>query len=198
MADTNIYTTLLGNMEKHRGKPQFPNQYHIQLGVPKPSGSDSVTVINASPSTGMLTASAITPERGFNTKEYSYYGISRKLPISRTYGMFSLGFVIDDYMAISSWIEYWMDLIINPFSDFIEDYSPVVSSGYVKLIPVNRSDFESGTYKFLEAYPTKILPLDFNMSKRNELMTYTVEFNCREYEYDFWTYKTSNRTPGSR
>ena len=54
-----------------------------------------------------------------------------------------------------------------------------------------------GVYKFLEAYPVQILPIEFDVSNRNTTMRYSVLFNCTEYLFDGSNYKTSSKSrPG--
>lgn len=184
--------TLLDNLQDYR--PQLPGYFDIELGIP--DGSGGVLVVNLNPSAYPygLGQSFTTPTREFEVNEFSYYGLKRKIPIRRKYGSFTMSFLEDDFAAINGWFEYWMDIIINPFSDYIEDYNPAISAGYVNLRPVDKN-FEYGvSYKFLEAYPVQILPLQFDVTSKNTTMRYEVMFNCTEYFFDGGSYTTRPKT----
>ena len=175
--------------------PQLPGYFNITMGIP--SGGGGVTVINFNPfalSYG-IGQSFTTPTREFEVKEFSYYGIKRKIPIRRKYGSFTMSFLLDDYLAIAGWFEYWMDIIINPFNDYIEDYNPSISSGYVEIVPVDKNFQYSSKYKFYEAYPVQILPMEFDVINKNATMRYEVMFNCTEYSFEGYNYTT--RAKGS-
>ena len=183
---------LISNLQDY--KPQRPNFFDIQLGIPTATGT--VTAINFNPG-GIrygLAQSFTTPTREFEVKDFSYYGIKRKIPIRRKYGSFTMSFIEDDWLAINGWFEYWMDIVINPFNDYIEDYNPTISAGYVTLIPLDDINQESGRYKFIEAYPIQILPMQFDASTRNSTMRYEVMFNCTEYIFESNNYTTSEKT----
>jgi hypothetical protein len=186
---------LISNLQSY--KPQRPNFFDIEIGIP--SGPGTVTPINFNPK-GLpfgLAQSFTTPTREFEVKEFAYYGIKRKIPIRRKYGSFTLSFLQDDWFAINGWFEYWMDIIINPFNDYIEDYSPTISAGYVILTPVDDQFNYGGRYKFIEAYPIQILPIQFDATTRNSTMRYEIMFNCTEYVFEADGYTTSAKTKPS-
>ena len=189
---TSFSKSILANLNTY--PLQKPNYFDVIMGIPSAGGG--VRTIGFNPSTLQygLVQSFTTPTREFEAKEFSYYGIKRKVPIRRKYGTFSLSFLLDDFLAIAGWIEYWMDIIINPFSDFIEDYNPSISAGFVNLYSVDTSLQFGGVYKFLEAYPVQILPIEFDSTNRNSTMRYSVLFNCTEYMFEGGNYKTSSKS----
>ena len=105
-----------------------------------------------------------------------------------------MSFLLDDWQAIAGWFEYWMDIIINPFNDYIEDYNPLISSGYVEIIPVDKNFNYGSKYKFYEAYPVQILPMEFDVINKNATMRYEVMFNCTEYFFEGDNYTTRARS----
>jgi hypothetical protein len=188
---------IISNLTRYQ--PQRPALFDISMGVPTGFGTGSVTALRFNPVSLEygLGQSFSTPTKELETFDWSYYGIKRKIPVRRKFSQFSVSFLLDDFLAIAGWFEYWMDIIINPFSDYIEDYNPAISAGYVSLIPVD-SNFQYGTaLYFSEAYPVQILPLEFDTSRRNESMRYTVMFNCREYLFDGANYSTRGRAKPS-
>ena len=174
--------------------PQKPGHFDIMMGVPSSGGGVQTVNFNPSSLRFGLAQAFTTPTRELEVKEFAYYGIKRKIPIRRKYGSFSVSFLLDDWFAIAGWIEYWMDIVINPFNDFIEDYNPSISSGFVELKPVDQNFLYSASYKFLEAYPVQILPIEFDTINRNTTMRYSVLFNCTEYMFDSENYQTTSRT----
>lgn len=187
---TSFSQTLLDNLQKYA--PQLPGYFDIELGIP--DGSGGVESVNLNPNGAYaygLGQSFTTPTREFEVNEFSYYGIKRKIPIRRKYGSFTMSFLEDDFLAINSWFEYWMDIIINPYTDYIEDYNPAISAGYVQLRPVDKNFTYGGSYKFLEAYPVQLLPLQFDVTSKNSTMRYEVMFNCTEYIFEGPNYTTS-------
>lgn len=191
-----FYQDLLKNIESYA--PQQPSHFDIEIGIP--DGSGGVTVINFNPAAIRygIGQSFTTPTREFEVKEFSYYGVKRKIPIRRKYGSFTMSFLEDDFLAINGWFEYWMDIIVNPFNDYVEDYNPAISAGFVRIAPVDKNFLYGGIYKFYEAYPIQILPLQFDVNSRNSTMRYEVMFNCTEYEFDGSNYKTSAKTKPSK
>lgn len=184
--------TIIANL-KGEGIPQRPNLFDVEIGVP--TGDGSVSVLRFEPRyLPVLVQSFTTPTRELEVREFSYYGIKRKIPIRRKYGSFTMSFLEDDFLAINGWFEYWMDIIINPFNDYLEDYSPSISAGYVLLRPNDINGNFSANYKFLEAYPVQILPMQFDVAARNSTMRYEIMFNCTEYIFDGTNYITSEKT----
>ena len=187
-----FYEDLLNNLEAY--SPQLPGYFDIGMGIP--DGSGGVQALNFNPA-GIrygLAQSFTTPTREFEVREFSYYGVKRKIPIRRKYGSFTMSFLEDDFLAINGWFEYWMDIIINPFNDYVEDYNPAISAGYVTVAPVDKNFLYGGFYKFYEAYPVQILPLQFDATSKNTTMRYEVMFNCTEYIFNGDNYKTSAKS----
>lgn len=186
-------TQLIDNLTRYQ--PQKPNHFDATFGIPQLSGGVKVIRFNPLSISYGLIQSFTTPTREFEVKEFSYYGIKRKIPIRRKYGQLSLSFLLDDFLAISGWIEFWMDLIVNPFSDYVEDYNPTISQGFISLVPTDINFNSGGSWTFFETYPVQILPIDFDMTKRNESLRYTVLFNCTEYIFEGANYTTSSKAP---
>jgi hypothetical protein len=174
--------------------PQLPGYFDIEMGIPDGSGGVNSIYFNPNGIRYGLGQAFTTPTREFEVREFSYYGIKRKIPIRRKYGSFTMSFLEDDFLAINGWFEYWMDIIINPFSDYIEDYNPAISAGYVTLRPVDKNFEYAGSYKFYEAYPIQILPIQFDVTNKNTTMRYEVMFNCMEYVFEGSNYTTSAKT----
>jgi hypothetical protein len=189
---TSFSNSIIDNLKVFQ--PQKPGHFDVMMGIP--TGGGGVQTINFNPNAIQygLAQAFTTPTKEFEVKEFSYYGIKRKIPIRRKFGTFSVSFLLDDFLAIAGWIEYWMDIVINPFTDYIEDYNPAISSGFVELKPVDQNFQFGGVYKFLEAYPVQILPIEFDTSNRNTTMRYSVLFNCTEYFFEGANYKTSSRS----
>lgn len=193
---TSFSKTILDNLQAY--PPQKPGHFDVLMGIPSLGGGVQTISFNPASLRYGLAQSFTTPTREFEVKEFSYYGIKRKIPIRRKYGTFSLSFLLDDFLAIAGWIEYWMDIVINPFTDYVEDYNPSIAAGFVELKPVDQNFQFGGFYKFVEAYPIQILPMEFDTTNRNTTMRYSVLFNCTEYMFDGSNYKTSSKSNPQR
>jgi len=183
---------IISNLSAYR--PQRPALFDISMAIP--TGTGAVRTLNFNPISLRygLGQSFSTPTKELEVQEFSYYGIKRKIPIRRKFGSFSLSFLLDDFFAIAGWFEFWMDIIVSPFTDYVEDYNPGIAAGSVTLTPRD-SNFSFGSeITFFEAYPVQILPMEFDVNRRNETMRYQVLFNCREYLFDGANYVTSARS----
>jgi len=183
---------ILDNFE--RFPPQHANQFRVVLGIPSYNGRITQYTFSPDITSFGLPQGFSTPERGFETIDWSYYGVKRKVPIRREYGQFSMTFLLEEYMGIAAWIEYWMDILIDPYHDFIESYSDIISNGFVEFQPMTKKGTNIAQYKFLEAYPVKVLPINYNMAERNSLVNYQVLFNYKEYVFNNPAYKTTSRS----
>ena len=128
-----------------------------------------------------------TGTRSVLTKEYAYYGVKRKIPYKRNYGDLSITFKLDEFGSIQERIENWMDQLINPVSDILTPFK-TLSGGMVTLQEraFNNKTLNVGTpsYKFFEAFPVEILPIEFSNETKNSTVNYTVLFAYKDYQFD--------------
>ena len=129
-----------------------------------------------------------TGTRSVLTKEYAYYGVKRKIPYKRSYGDLSITFKLDEFGSIQERIESWMDQLINPVSDILTPFNPSLSKGMVILQErkFNNKTLNVGMprYRFFEAFPVEILPIEFSNETKNSTVNYTVLFAYKEYQFD--------------
>mgnify|MGYP001066799219 CR=1 FL=1 len=138
-----------------------------------------------------------TGTRSVLTKEYAYYGVKRKIPYKRNYGDLSITFKLDEFGSIQERIENWMDQLINPVSDILTPFK-ALSGGMVTLQERafnNKVTSQFGTnfgapsagmprYRFFEAFPVEILPIEFSNETKNSTVNYTVLFAYKDYDFD--------------
>jgi len=129
-----------------------------------------------------------TGTRSVLTKEYAYYGVKRKIPYKRSYGDLSITFKLDEAGEIQEVIEDWMNLLINPVTDLITPFK-FLSTASITLQERKFNNQEQNTggmpsYKFFEAFPVEILPIEFSNETKNSTVNYTVLFAYKDYEFD--------------
>ena len=129
-----------------------------------------------------------TGTRSVLTKEYAYYGVKRKIPYKRSYGDLSITFKLDEAGKIQEVIEDWMDLLINPVTDMLIPFK-FVSGCSITLQErkFNNQKQNAGrmpSYKFFEAFPVEILPIEFSNETKNSTVNYTVLFAYKDYQFD--------------
>jgi len=128
-----------------------------------------------------------TGTRSVLTKEYAYYGVKRKIPYKRNYGDLSITFKLDEFGSIQERIENWMNQLINPVSDILTPFK-TLSGGMVTLQEraFNNKTLNVGMprYRFFEAFPVEILPIEFSNETKNSTVNYTVLFAYKDYQFD--------------
>jgi len=81
-----------------------------------------------------------------------------------------------------------MNLLINPVTDLITPFK-FLSTASITLQERKFNNQEQNTggmpsYKFFEAFPVEILPIEFSNETKNSTVNYTVLFAYKDYEFD--------------
>lgn len=184
---------IVQNIEKF--VPQSSNRFELRVDIPGVNGTQTNVDL------GNLVLPVIgfeTPQKEIVTKNYSYYGIDRKIPYKRQFGDLSVTFMADESGIIQTMLESWMDKLVNPFTDTIntiQSSGAVYLKGKVILTEISRSKDapieNSPQYIFYEAFPKSILPMSFNSGSNNEALSITAIFSFKQYEYISGAYKTN-------
>jgi hypothetical protein len=146
------------------------------------------TVYDVNTAFSQPVVSFTTGTRSVLTKEYAYYGVKRKIPYKRNYGDLSITFKLDELGSIQERIEKWMNDLIDPVSDILTQFKSL-SRGMVTLQErkFNNDEASKGQmprYRFFEAFPVEILPIEFSNETKNSTVNYTVLFAYKDYQFD--------------
>jgi hypothetical protein len=163
--------------------PQRNNRFEARLFLPN---GNQIIPDNVLPVVGFQ-----TPEKNIIMKEYSYYGVNRKIPYKRQFGDLSITFLADEKGILQSSIETWMDTLVNPFTDTLNDRNNIFQ-GRIELreLGTEEGEPEHVKYIFYEALPKSILPFNFSSEQKNEHLTFTVLFTFKQYEFIAGAYST--------
>jgi len=164
--------------------PQRNNRFEAKLYLP--NGNQII------PDSVLPVLGFQTPEKNILMKEYSYYGVNRKIPYKRQFGDLSITFLADEKGILQGVIETWMDTLVNPFTDTLNDQNNIFN-GRVELTELGTEKGEPGhvKYIFYEALPKSILPFSFSSEEKNQHLKFTVLFSFKQYEFIAGSYSTN-------
>ena len=166
-----------------RKGPQIAGKYEVTLST---GYGDTVTV---------YPLNVVVPGRTFKFYEHDIWGPNRKVPIKRVYSDCSMTFLIYQDWNERSFLEKWMNSVINNFdnstvatTEAISEYNDYLNYNSVGTIQIkflkSDSDTDMNTAITLkEAYPSSLSQITIG-SDGSSYPTFNVTFEYNNYYYE--------------
>ena len=160
------------------------NQFRVELTFPSFVSAGAAVGINAQ----FLCKAAQLPASTVDNMPVYYRGRQVNFAGERTFAPWSVTVYNDTTFTIRNALEKWSDGVLN----HAQTNGRVNPRDYQVDLLVHQLDRNGATvktYKFVDAYPTNITPIQVDYETNNQIETFDVEFT-----YNYWT---SNTTTGA-
>lgn len=166
-----------------RKGPQIAGKYEVTLST---GYGDTITV---------YPLNVVVPGRTFKFYEHDIWGPNRKVPIKRVYSDCSMTFLIYQDWNERSFLEKWMNSVINNFdnstvatTEAISEYNDYLNYNSVGTIQIKFLKSDSHTdmntaITLKEAYPSSLSQITIG-SDGSSYPTFNVTFEYNNYYYE--------------
>ncbi|PNX48683.1 MAG: hypothetical protein BV459_01795 [Thermoplasmata archaeon M11B2D] len=118
------------------------------------------------------------PGRNLNTADHQYLGFNRKKPYSSLYDTITLTFRMSESMVEKKLFDFWMSLIIDPFTQRVGYEEDYVTDMIVHQLD-SRDGVPTETVTFVDAFPITLNALPVSFESRDSIHELTVVFAYR-------------------
>lgn len=155
------------------------------------------------PTSLLFPALAFTsPSLGAEIRQFSYTGLLKPYPLRKQFSEFSITFIMEDtFKSLDLFDEWYNYMFTGPKGQYVQEYDesllgrvkveyfghPKVKTNKVGIpntpfqAEVKTESKNSRIYDFINAFPTAILPVQFNQGLKNSFQTFTVNFGFEYY-----------------
>lgn len=160
------------------------NQFSVEVSFP--SGVTNAWTAVAPLQSAFLCHAASLPESSIAPANAPYRGRDVFLAGERTFAPWTIQVYNTESFSLRNAFESWSEMIIsNP--DNTGQTSPGKYQADLAVIQYSRNNEALKSYKFIDAFPINISPIELEFSKNNQIESFSVTF-----AYQYWVSDTTN------
>ena len=158
-----------------------PNQFSVELTFPSFVSAGTLVGLNSQ----FLCKASSLPSSTINNMEIQYRGRAVNFAGERTFEPWTVSIYNDTTFTIRNAMEKWSDGVQNN-SQTNGRVNPRDYQVDLRVHQLDRNGAIVKSYKFHDAYPTRLTPITLDYDISNQIETFDVEFT-----YNYWTSDTS-------
>jgi len=171
--------------------------FMVSVTLPEINGTRSTKIFDPLFGQSFPALAFTTPSIATEVRQFSYTGLLKPYPLKKQHSEFSVSFILEDTFDSLSLFKQWHEYMFDgPKGIYVKSFEETLSgtvsvrmtgkgqkvTGGAGPIKVSGSTGKSKVFEFKNAFPTAILPMEFNQLSRNTFQTFTVTFAYEFYE----------------
>lgn len=160
------------------------NQFRVELSFPSVVASGSLAAANAQ----FLCKGAQLPGSTIANIPVAYRGKTINIAGEREFAPWAISIYNDVDFAIRNAFEQWLNAI-NNHTKLGGETQPGAYQADLVVHQLDKNDAVLKTYKFIDAYPIEVGPIQLDYEQSNQIEIFDVNF-----QYNYWTSNTTTES----